>query len=143
MKDEKTNVSARSDAELQQIFQATRVIAVVGLSDDPARASYGVAQYLQQQGYQIVPINPKVDEILGEKSYPDLLSVPFDVDMVDIFRRSESVGPHVDEAIEKGAHTIWMQLGIRNDEAAQKADAAGLSVVMDRCAKVEHRRLMH
>lgn len=129
-------------ALLQDILRQTKVIAVVGLSNDPARPSYDVASYMQRQGYRIVPINPQAREILGEQAYPDLLSVPFDVDMVDIFRRPEAVGPHVDEAIQKGARSIWMQLGIRNEEAAQRARAAGLRVVMDRCVKVDHMQLM-
>lgn len=131
-----------SDDMLRTILQESRVIAVVGLSDDTSKPSYGVSRYMQQQGYKIVPINPKASEILGEKAYPDVTSVPFDVDIVDIFRRPEAVGPHVDEAIQKGAHTVWMQLDIRNEEAAQQAEQAGLKVVMDRCLKIEHNRLM-
>lgn len=135
-------IGTASDAMLRQILQETRVIAVVGLSDNPSRPSYEVAHYLQQQGYRIVPITPKASEILGEQAYADLNAVPFDIDVVDIFRRPEQVGPHVDEAIQKGARTIWMQLGIRNDEAALRAQQAGLQVVMDHCIKVEHMRLM-
>jgi hypothetical protein len=130
------------DQTLREILQDTRVIAVVGLSNDTSRPSYGVARYLQQQGYQIVPIHPKEQEVLGERAYPDLLSVPFDVDMVDIFRRSEFVGPHVDEAIQKGAKIVWLQFNIHNAEAEQRARDAGLHVVVDRCTKVEHMRLI-
>jgi uncharacterized protein len=130
------------DDQLRQILQQTRVIAVVGLSNNPARPSYGVTRYMQAQGYRIVPINPELTELFGETAYPDLLSVPFAIDLVDVFRRSELVGPHVDEAIQKGVKTIWMQLGVRNAEAAQRAQAAGLAVVMDRCILVEHRRLL-
>jgi hypothetical protein len=128
--------------KLRAILQNTHTIAVVGLSNDPSRPSYDVSRYMQRQGYRIVPITPKGGEILGETAYPDLQSVPFDVDMVNIFRRSEAVGPHVQEAIEKNARTVWMQLGIRNEEAAQRAQQAGLDVVMDRCVKIEHARLM-
>jgi hypothetical protein len=130
------------DNALREILQATRVIAVVGLSNDTSRPSYGVARYLQQRGYQIVPIHPKEQEVLGERAYPDLLSVPFAVDMVDIFRRSEFVGPHVDEAIQKGARTVWLQFDIHNAEAEQRARDAGLNVVVDRCTKIEHMRLI-
>jgi predicted CoA-binding protein len=97
---------------------------------------------LQQQGYRIVPVSPKAGEVLGEQAYPDLPSIPFDIDIVDIFRRSEAVGPHVEEAIQKGASAVWIQLGIRNDEAAQRARDAGFDVVMDHCIKIEHDRLM-
>lgn len=130
------------DDQLRRILQQTRVIAVVGLSNNPARPSYGVTRYMQAQGYTIVPINPELTEVFGEKAYPDLLSVPFPIDLVDVFRRSELVGPHVDEAIEKGVKTVWMQLGVRNEQAAQRARDAGLEVVMDRCILVEHRRLL-
>lgn len=130
------------DDQLRQILQQTRVIAVVGLSNNPARPSYGVTRYMQAQGYTIVPINPELSEVFGERAYPDLLSVPFAIDLVDVFRRSELVGPHVDEAIQKGVKTVWMQLGVRNEQAAQRAREAGLDVVMDRCILVEHRRLL-
>ncbi len=130
------------DQQLRRILQDTRVIAVVGLSNNQTRPSYGVARYLQSHGYQIVPINPDLSEVLGERAYPDLLAVPFAVDLVDVFRRSEAVGPHVDEAIQKGVKTVWMQLGVRNQEAAERARAAGIAVVMDRCILVEHRRLI-
>jgi hypothetical protein len=130
------------DNALSEILQATRIIAVVGLSNDTSRPSYGVARYLQQQGYQIVPIHPKEQEVLGERAYPDLLSVPFDVDMVDIFRRSEFVGPHIDEAIQKGAKTVWLQFDIHNAKAEQRARDAGLNVVVDRCTKIAHMRLI-
>lgn len=129
------------DEQLRQILQQTRVIAVVGLSNNPARPSYGVTRYMQAQGYTIVPINPELTEAFGERAYPDLLSVPFPIDLVDVFRRSELVGSHVDEAIQKGVKTVWMQLGVRNEQAAQRARAAGIDVVMDRCILVEHRRL--
>ncbi len=109
----------------------SKVIAVVGLSADPNRISYNVSKYLQDQGYRIIPVNPMIEESLGEKAYPDLHSVPEPIDMVDIFRRSELVPPVVDEAIEVGVKYIWMQDGVINPEAAAKAEAAGIPVVMD------------
>ena len=118
----------------------SRTIAVVGLSPNPERPSHYVARYLQQHGYRIVPVNPLVQEVLGERSYPDLKSVPVPVDMVDIFRRSELVSPVVDEAIDMGARYIWMQDGVVDEEAAARARDAGLSVVMDNCTRREHRR---
>ena len=104
---------------------------MVGLSDNPQRDSHRVSKYLQSQGYRIIPVNPMIEEALGEKSYPDLKSVPDPIDMVDIFRRSELVPPVVDQAIEVGAKYIWMQDGVVNEEAAAKAEAAGIPVVMD------------
>ena len=109
----------------------SKVIAVVGLSDDPSRISYGVSKYMQSQGYRIIPVNPMIQESLGEKAYPDLKSVPVPIDMVDVFRRSELVPPVVDEAIEVGVKYIWMQDGVIHPEAAAKAEAAGIPVVMD------------
>ncbi len=109
----------------------TRTIAVVGISDKPWRASHYVARYLQEEGFRIIPVNPYLDEVLGERAYPDLLSIPEPIDMVDIFRRPEFVGPIVDEAIEIGAKYVWMQDGVVNEEAAVKARAAGILVVMD------------
>ncbi len=109
----------------------SKTIAVVGLSDNPDRPSYGVSRYMQSQGYRIIPVNPMIEEALGEKSYPDLKSVPEPIDMVDIFRRSELVPPVVDEAIEVGAKYIWMQDGVVHEEAAAKAEAAGIPVIMN------------
>jgi predicted CoA-binding protein len=116
---------------VEEQLRNSKTIAVVGLSDNPERASFGVARYLQAQGYRIIPVNPMVSEVLGEKSYPDLKSVPETIDMVDIFRRSELVPPVVDEAIEIGAKYVWMQDGVIHLEAAAKAEAAGIPVVMD------------
>ena len=127
---------------VRDIFEKSKVIAVVGLSPKPERDSHEVAKYLQDQGYRIVPVNPRADTILGEKSYPDLASIPEKVDVVDIFRRSEDVPPVVDQAIEIGVKAVWMQLGIVNEDAAAKAREAGLGVVMDRCMLVEHRNLV-
>ncbi len=125
---------------MEKIFKENRSIAVVGLSSNPARASHSVARYLQSQGYQIIPVNPHEKEILGEKAYPDLLSIPEKVDIVDIFRRSEDVPPIVDQAIQIKAKVVWMQEGIVNQEAAEKANSAGLTVIMDKCMYKEHCR---
>lgn len=126
---------------IEQILKETKIIAVVGLSDKADRPSYGVAMYLQAQGYRIIPVNPNITEALGEKAYPNLTSVPHKIDLVDIFRRPADVPPVVDEAIAIKAPAVWMQLGIVNQPAAYKAEAAGLDVVMDHCAKVEHQKL--
>lgn len=125
----------------REILQKYHTVAVVGLSSDDMRPSYSVAEYLKCAGYHIIAVNPDETEVLGEKAYPDLLSVPEPVEIVEIFRRSEDVPPHVDEAIAIGAKVIWMQLGIRNDDAAAQAEAAGLKVVMNRCPKIEYGRL--
>ena len=117
------------------------IIAMVGLSPDPNRPSHRVAQYLINQGYKVIPVNPEAQEILGTKSYPDMISIPEPIEIVDIFRRSEEVIPIVDEAIKVGAKAVWMQEGIINEEAALKAHNAGLLVVMDRCMLKEHKRL--
>lgn len=116
---------------IEEQLTNSRTIAVVGLSPRPERPSHSVAKYLQEQGYRVIPVNPLIDEALGEKSYPDLTSVPEPVDMVDIFRRSELVGPVVDEAIAIGARYVWMQDGVVDEDAAARARAAGISVVMD------------
>ena len=125
---------------IEKILKESKTIAVVGLSPDPTRPSHGVARYLQAQGYKIIPVNPKAEEVLGEKSYPDLASVPEVVDVVDIFRRPEHVPAIVEAAIAKGARAVWMQEGIVDEEAAERARGAGLMVVVDRCLYKEHRR---
>jgi len=125
---------------IQNILETAQTIAVVGLSSRKNRAGYYVPAYLQKHGYRIIPVNPNLDESLGEKAYPDLLSVPQAIDLVLIFQRSENVPPFVDQAIEIGARAVWMQLGIVDAAAADKARAAGLQVVMDACMLVEHRR---
>ena len=112
-------------------LQNSKTIAVVGLSGDPDRISFRITQYLQEQGYRIIPVNPMIEEALGEKSYPDLKSVPEPIDMVNIFRRSELVPPVVDQAIEIGVKYIWMQDGVINPDSAAKAEAAGIPVIMD------------
>ena len=125
----------------EEILNSSRVVAVVGLSAKPDRPSYRVANYLKENGYKIIPVNPGVEEVLGEISYPNLSSVPEPVDVVDIFRRSEEVPPIVEEAIRIGAKVVWMQEGVINEEAAVRAREAGLLVVMDRCMLKEHQRL--
>ncbi len=127
--------------DIKTILEQSKVIAVVGLSRRESRPGYYVPAYMHAAGYRIIPVNPYLEEALGEKAYPDLLSIPDSVDMVVIFRRSEDVPPVVDEAIEIGAKAVWMQLGIINEEAAAKARAAGLQVVMNSCIKIDHQRL--
>ncbi len=124
----------------REILDAYRIFAVVGLSPDASRPSHSVAALLQDRGYRIVPVNPHHTELLGETCYPDLASIPFPVEVVDIFRRSEFAGPIVDEAIRIGAKAVWMQLGVIDHDAAARARAAGLEVVMDRCPAIELNR---
>lgn len=131
-----------TDDELKDILETTRVIATVGLSANPEKASHRVPRYLKEQGYRVIPVNPSAAELLGEKSYPELTAIPDKVDLVQLFRPSEAVPPFVDQAIQIGAKVVWMQEGILNEDAAAKARAGGLKVVMDRCMKVEHRRLI-
>ena len=131
-----------NDHELKEILQSAKTIASVGLSSNPQKESYGIVTYLKQQGYHIIPVNPTADEIMGEKSYPDLPSVPEKIDVVQVFRKPEDVPPVVDDAIKAGAKVIWMQEGIVNEEAAQKAREAGLQVVMDACMRSSHRKLI-
>lgn len=125
----------------KEILNSCRTVAVAGLSPNPERASYRVASYLKEQGYRIIPVNPQVKEILGEVCYPDLVSVPEPVDVVDIFRRSEEVLPIVQDAIKIGAKAVWMQEGVINEKAADQAREAGLLVAMDKCMRKEHERL--
>jgi predicted CoA-binding protein len=135
-------MSAPSLDQIRDLLRTARTIAVVGLSDNPARPSYGVAAYLKRQGYRIIPVNPAVSEVLGEKSYARLEDVPEKIDVVDVFRRSEHVPEVVDSAIAIGAKAVWCQDGVIHEEAAAKARAAGLFVVMDRCMLRDHARLM-
>lgn len=125
----------------KKILKDYRTIAVVGLSPKPSRPSHMVASYLKENGYRIIPVNPRAGEILGEISYPDLSSIPERVDVVDIFRRSNELPAIVEGAITIGAKALWMQEGVINAEAAERAVQAGLLVVMDRCMLKEHRRL--
>ena len=126
---------------LRRILQQNRVIAVVGLSANWYRPSYFAAKYLQEHGYRIIPVNPRYEEILGEKCYPTLRDIPEPVDVVQIFQRGDQVLPFGEDAVEIGAKVVWMQLGIVNEEVAERARQAGLDVVMDRCMKIEHARL--
>lgn len=125
---------------IRELLARSKVIAVVGLSSKPHRPSHGVARYLQSVGYRIFPVNPNEREVLGEKSYARLEDVPVKVDIVDIFRRSERVPPVVESAIAIGARAVWMQEGVIHEEAAARARAAGLEVVMDRCLLKEHNK---
>ncbi len=126
---------------LRRILKQTRVIAVVGLSADWYRPSYFAAKYMQEHGYRIIPVNPKYESILGEKCYKSLRDIPEPVDMVDVFRKTQDVAPVADDAIAIGAKVLWQQLGVKNEAAAQRARAAGLDAVLDRCVKIEHGRL--
>ena len=128
---------------ITEILQRAKTIAVVGLSDNPLRPSHGVAAYLQTQGYHIVPVNPQIESALGEKAYPSLLDVPGKIDIVDIFRRPEFVEEVVDQAIQLRVPAVWMQEEVIHERAAQKARAAGIFVVMDRCILLEHRARFH
>src|SRR5580658_642628 len=123
-----------------EILKTHKTMAVVGLSSNPARPSYGVAEYMQSVGYKIIPVNPNETVVLGEKSYARLEDVPEKIEIVDVFRRPEDVPSVVESAIKIGAKVLWMQLGIENAEAAERARAAGLIVVEDACILVEHRR---
>jgi len=128
-------------AGLRRVLQQTRRIAVVGLSANWHRPSFFAAKYMQDRGYTIIPVNPAYTEVLGQKCYPSLRDLPMEVDMVDVFRKPEEVPAIADDAIAIGARTLWLQLGVIAPEAAAKAEAAGLEVVMDRCVKIEYARL--
>jgi uncharacterized protein len=130
------------DSVLKEILLSAKTIASVGVSSNPNKESYRIAAYLKAQGYRLIPVNPTVSEIMGEKSYPDLQSIPEKIDVVQVFRRPEDVPPVVDDAIKAGAKVVWMQEGIVNEEAAEKARNAGLQVVMDTCMRVAHRSLI-
>ena len=124
---------------ITQLLKRAKTIAVVGLSDNPLRPSHGVSAYMQSQGYRIIPVNPQIEECLGEKSYASLLDVPEKIDIVNIFRRSQFVEEVVDQAIQLKVPAVWMQEEVINNQAAEKARAAGMVVVMDRCILKEHR----
>jgi predicted CoA-binding protein len=125
---------------IEKMLRESRTIAVVGLSADASRPSYDVAAYMQRQGYRIIPVTPKDNEVLGEKAYAKLEDIPEPIDLVNIFRRADQAGVHVDEAIRIGAKAVWMQFDVIDEAAARRAAQAGLMVVMDRCLKVEHLR---
>lgn len=131
--------SLSSTDPIAELFKKAKTIAVVGLSNNPMRPSYGVSTYMQSQGYRIIPVNPRIRESLGEKAYPTLLDVPEKLDIVNIFRRPEFVDEVVDQAIQLNVPVIWMQQDVVHEKAAEKARKAGAFVVMDRCILVEHR----
>lgn len=134
-----------TDEELRRLLSSAKTIAVVGLSENPFRPSHGVALYLRQAGYRIIPINPNLAEVLGERSFPDLRAMAaagIRADLIDVFRDPATVGPLVDDAISIGAPAIWFQEGVVNEAAAAKARAAGIRVVMDRCTMKDHARLV-
>ncbi len=128
--------------QMQQSLQASQRIAIVGLSDNPLRASHQIARYLIKAGYTVVPVNPGLTEVLGLKAYADLTEIPETIDLVNVFRRSEALPEIVQETIKIGAKYLWTQLGVVDQQAAQTAEAAGITVIMDRCIKIEHAHLM-
>lgn len=130
-----------SDEEVRAILESSKTVAIVGLSDKPERDSYGVASYLKAHGYRIIPVNPNVKEVLGERASASLREVPGQVDVVDIFRKPEAIPAIVDEAIAIGVKTVWMQEGLAHNAAADKARAAGLSVIMSKCMMKEHKKV--
>lgn len=130
------------DQKIKELLKKSRTIAVVGLSPDPDKPSFEVASYLKEHGYKIIPVRPNTEEVLGEKAYGSLAEIPGSIDIVDVFRKSEFIPEIVDEAIRIKAKAVWMQLGLRHEEAAKKAEQAGLTVIQDRCMLVEHRRLL-
>lgn len=134
--------STTIDDTLRRVLSTLKTVAVVGLSTDPSRDSYRVAEYLKQNGYKIIPVNPRAEEILGEKSYPNLKSVDEPIGVVDVFRRPEHVPAIAEEAVAVGAKVLWLQLGIESEEAAKTAHDGGLIVVQDACIMQEHKRLM-
>jgi predicted CoA-binding protein len=129
------------DATIKEVLSTPQTVAVIGCSPNPDRDSHRIAKLLKARGHRIIPVNPEHREILGEACYASLRDIPEPVDMVDIFRRSEHVAPIIDEAIETGAKIVWMQLGVIDEQAATKAQGAGLTVIMDRCPAIEYRRL--
>ncbi|HEX9629682.1 MAG TPA: CoA-binding protein, partial [Pyrinomonadaceae bacterium] len=135
-----SNVEINSSETIKAILEDCRTIAVVGLSSDPGRPSYGVASYMRRRDYKVIPVNPNETEVFGEKAFASLADVPGKIDLVDIFRRSSEAGTAVDQAIAIGARAVWLQEGVIDQAAAQRALAAGLLVVMDRCWLKEHAR---
>jgi len=133
-------LAINSPETIRRILDECRTIAVVGLSSDPSRASNSVSVYMRRQGYRVIPVNPNETSVFGEKSYPDLSAVPEKIDLVDVFRRSDEAGKAVDQAIAVGAKAVWLQEGVIDVDAAQRAVDAGLMVVMDRCWLKEHIR---
>jgi hypothetical protein len=136
-------MSAPPDSDaLRELLEQVRTVAIVGLSPDEQRPSHGVARYLQAQGYRIVPVNPRCSEVLGERCFASLEEIPFPVDLVDVFRRTEDVVPIARGAVAIGARGLWQQLGVANEEADAIARAGGLVSVMDRCIKIDHQLLL-
>jgi predicted CoA-binding protein len=135
-------MTINDDKELAQILKTIRIVASVGVSSSDEKPSYWIFNYLKVHGYQMIPVNPTATEILGQRTYTDLKSIPQKIDVVQVFRKPEDVPPVVDLAIEVGAKIVWMQKGIINEDAARKAEAAGLKVVMDRCMMETHQRLL-
>ena len=135
-----TAVAYQDELEIAEILRSARTVAIVGLSPDELRASNFVGFYLRRHGYRVVPVNPGEAEILGERSYPSLLEIPFPVDVVDVFRQANAVPAIADEAVSIGAGALWLQFGVISPEGAEIARRGGLRVVMDRCLKVEHAR---
>jgi predicted CoA-binding protein len=131
-----------NDVELTKLLREAKTIAVIGLSSNPVRPSFGVSRFLQRQGYRIIPVNPNETEVLGERSYASVKDISEPIDIINIFRRPTRVPEVIDEAITKGARCIWMQEGIVNHEAARKAEEAGMPIVMDRCILKEMARLL-
>ena len=131
-----------NDAEMTRLFQESKTIALVGLSDRPGRASYGVARFLRAQGFRVIPVNPSLSEVLGEKCYARVEDIPDEIDIVDVFRKSEFVPEVVADALSKKPRCIWMQEGVVHQDAAKMAEAAGIPVVMDRCILKELARLL-
>jgi uncharacterized protein len=131
-----------SDDQLRQLLSGASTIAMIGASSNPAKPSHGIMRSLQRAGYRVIPVNPRETEILGERAYPSLLDIPEPVDIVDVFRRPEDTPSIADEAITKGAKALWLQEGIVNEEAAARASAAGLTVVMNACISATRRRVL-
>lgn len=131
------------EEDLKTLLTEAKTIAVVGASPKPWRDSGAIAEFLAKKGYKVFPVNPQYQEVLGMKCFPDLKSIPEKIDIVDIFRNPDDVMPVIEEAISVGARSVWMQLNVVNEQAARKAEAAGLRVVMDLCIAVEHRSLIH
>ena len=135
-----TNKYVPPQSRMREILKKYKKVAMVGISADQERNSFKVGRFLVKKGYKVIPVNPNYDSVLGEKSYASLLDIPFEIDIVDIFRRPEAAEPIVEEAIKKGAKVVWMQEGVINEEAARKAKEAGLEVVMDRCIYKEYKK---
>jgi len=138
--DAKHHEENMSNDSIAELLKSAKTIAVVGLSDNPMKPSYGVSQYMQARGYRIIPVNPQAAEVLGEKSYASLLDIPEKVDIVDVFRRPDAVPEIVDQAIQLKVPALWLQETVVHEEAAQKARDAGILVVMDKCILKEHRK---